>query len=223
MQKQPPIDWPAAVKPLIKKYAKAKHPLEAKNLYQMLVMVILAAQTTDNVVNIIAPDLFKAFPTMASLSKAMIEKLQPLISKIRNNHNKAGWLIKIASEVKKDSAIPLSMEALVELPGIGRKSANVIKQFAGAEVEGVMVDLHTVRVSNRLGIATSDDPKKIEQQMMQQLPKKEWEAGMAMSFLGREICRPTPLCPECLMRPVCAYYNGWLEDTKTNKLNKNDS
>jgi endonuclease III len=209
MKLQPPIDWPAAIKPLNEKYAKAKHPLEAENLYQMLVMVILAAQTTENVVNIIAPDLFKAYPTMASLAKATPEKLQPLISKIRNNHNKAGWLIKIASEVKKDAAIPLTMEGLVQLPGIGRKSANVIKLFAGAEIEGVMVDLHTVRVSNRLGIATSDDPKKIEQQMMQQLPKKEWEAGMAMSYLGREICRPKPLCPECLMRPVCAFYNGW--------------
>lgn len=209
MQKQPLIDWPAAVKPLIKKYAKTKHPLEAENLYQMLVMVVLAAQTTDKVVNLIAPDLFKAFPGMASLAKATPEKLQPLISKIRNSRNKAGWLIKIASEVKKDAAIPLTIEALVQLPGIGRKSANVIKLFAGAEIEGVMVDLHTVRVSNRLGIATSDDPKKIEQQIMQQLPKKEWEAGMSMSFLGREICRPKPLCPDCLMRPVCAYYNQW--------------
>lgn len=207
--KQPPIEWSKAVKPLIKKYQKEKHPLDAKNLYQMLVMVVLSAQTTDNVVNIIAPELFKAFPNMASVSKATPESLYPYISKIRNFRNKANWLVKIAAQIKKDAAIPLTMDELVELPGIGRKSANVIKRFAAAEMEGIMVDLHTVRVSQRLGIATSDDPKKIEEQMMQVLPQKEWDAGMSMSFLGRDICRPQPNCPECLMRPVCAYYNQW--------------
>lgn len=206
---QPQIDWPKTVKPLIKKYQQTKHPLDAKNLYQMLVMVVLSAQTTDNVVNIIAPDLFKAFPDVSRIAKASAEDLYPYISKIRNFRNKAGWLIKIASQIKKDSAIPLTMEELVLLPGIGRKSANVIKRFAGAEIEGIMVDLHTVRVSQRLGIATSDDPKKIEEQMMEILPRNEWDAGMCMSFLGREICRPTPDCPDCLMRSVCAYYNGW--------------
>ncbi len=214
MKKQPEIDWQQAVRPLIKKYAGTKHPLEAKNLYQMLVMVVLSAQTTDNIVNIIAPDLFKAFPNLSSIAKTSPERLIPYISKIRNFKNKASWLIKIATQIKKDSAIPLTMDGLVELPGIGRKSANVIKRFAGAEIEGVMVDLHTVRVSNRLGIATSEDPKKIEEQIMNQLPKKEWDAGMSMSFLGREICRPTPLCPECLMRPACAYYNGWEVEPK---------
>jgi len=213
-KKQPPINWPEAVKPLIKKYAKSKHPLEAKNLYEMFVMVILSAQTTDNLINKVAPEFFKAFPTMASLAKATPEKLYPYITNVRNNKHKAEWLIKTATEIKKDSAIPLTMKELVEFPGIGRKSANVIKRFAGAEIEGIMVDLHTVRVANRLGIATSDDPKKIEKQMMDQLPKKEWDAGMSMSFLGREICRPKPLCPVCLMRPVCAYYNGWMVEPK---------
>src|SRR5205809_4295616 len=169
--KQPDIDWSKAVKPLIKKYAKEKHPLEAKNLYQMLVMVVLSAQTTDNVVNIIAPDLFKAFPTLSKIGNATPESLYPYISKIRNYRNKAGWLVKIASQLKKDSAIPLSMDALVNLPGIGRKSANVIKRFAGADIEGIVVDLHTIRVSQRLGIVTSDDPKKIEEEMMEISPK----------------------------------------------------
>lgn len=207
--KQPNIDWPKAVKPLIKQYSKEKHPLEAKNLYQMLVMVVLSAQTTDNVVNIIAPELFKAYPNIVKLSKANAEELQPHITKIRNFRNKSAWLIKIAQEIKKDSAIPLTMDELVELPGIGRKSANVIKRFAGAEIEGIMVDLHTVRVSNRLGIVKTEDPKKIEEDMMEILAKKEWDAGMCMSFHGREICRPKPDCPNCFMRPVCAYYNGW--------------
>lgn len=200
------IDWGKAVQPLIKKYQKEKHPLEAKNLYQMLVMVVLSAQTTDNVVNIIAPDLFKAFPTLNSMSKATPEALYPYITKIRNYKNKGGWLVKIASQIKKDSAIPLTMDELVELPGIGRKSANVIKRFAGAEIEGIMVDLHTVRVANRLGIVNNEEPKKIEEEMMEILPKNEWDAGMCISFHGREICRPQPKCEICFMRPVCAYY-----------------
>ena len=207
--KQPVIDWSKAVKPLIKKYEKEKHPLEAKNLYQMLVMVVLSAQTTDNVINIIAPDLFKAFPTTTKLANADTEKLIPYITKVRNYRNKANWLTEIANQIKKDSAIPTSLDELVNLPGIGRKSANVIKRYAGADAEGIVVDLHTIRVSNRLGIVHNEDPKKIEVQMMEILPKKEWDAGMCMSFLGREICRPTPDCPNCLMRPVCAYFNGW--------------
>jgi endonuclease-3 len=92
------------------------------------------------------------------------------------------------------------------LPGIGRKSANVIMREAGAAPEGVMVDLHVVRVAPRLGIASGTDATKIEKQLMQILPKKDWDAGMAMSFLGREICRPKPKCEICLMRPVCTYY-----------------
>src|SRR5438477_13165260 len=94
------IDWPEAVKPLLKKYAKEKHPLEAKNLYQMLVMVVLSAQTTDNVVNIIAPVLFKAFPTLSKIANSTPESLYPYISKIRNYRNKAGWLVKISSQIK---------------------------------------------------------------------------------------------------------------------------
>jgi endonuclease-3 len=86
----------------------------------------------------------------------------------------------------------------------------VILRYANVPAEGVIVDLHVVRVAPRLGIATGDDPTKIEKQIMDVLPQKQWDAGMAMSFLGREICRPEPACDECLMKKVCAYYNGWL-------------
>jgi endonuclease III len=95
------------------------------------------------------------------------------------------------------------------LPGIGRKSANVILRESGKPAEGVIVDLHVVRVAPRLGIATGADPKKIEKQIMEVLPQKEWDAGMAMSFLGREICRPTnPKCEICVMNTVCEYYKN---------------
>ena len=208
--KKPIINWPEAIKPLLKKYKNTPHPLEAENLYQMLVMVVLSAQTTDNIVNHLAPELFNAFPNMTALSKAVPETLMPFISKARGFGKKGQWLIKIANEVKKDSNIPLNLQELIKLPGIGRKSANVILRYAKAPAEGVVVDLHVLRVAPRLGIATGDDATKIEKQIMETLPPNEWDAGMAMSFLGREICRPNPECEICLMKKVCAYYNGWL-------------
>jgi endonuclease-3 len=208
--KKPKIDWPEVIKPLIKKYKNTPHPLEAKNLYQMLVMVVLSAQTTDSIINQLAPVLFNAYPNMQSLSNATVETLAPFIGKARNFRKKGEWLIAIANEVKKDSNIPLNLEQLTKLPGIGRKSANVILRYAEAPAEGVIVDIHVLRVAPRLGIATGDDATKMEKQIMEVLPQKQWDAGMAISFLGREICKPTPLCEKCLMNKVCAYYNGWL-------------
>jgi endonuclease-3 len=201
-------NWAKAIKPLIKKYKGKKHPLEYKNIYQLLVMVVLSAQDSDRHINSIAPELFKVFPNIQSLTKVTPEMLYPYIGKVRGSAKKANWIIAIAKQIKKDKNIPLTMEELVALPGIGRKSANVIMREAGVKAEGVMVDLHVVRVAQRLGIATSADPKKIEQQIMEVIPQKDWgEAGMAISFLGRETCRPShPKHEECVMSKVCEYY-----------------
>ena len=206
----PRINWAEAIKPLIKKYKGKKHPLDYENTYQLLVGVVLSAQDSDRHINQLAPKLFEAFPDMEALSNATPETLFPFIGSVRNFPNKTKWLISLAQKIQKNENIPLTLDQITELPGIGRKSANVIKREAGAPAEGVMVDLHVVRVAPRLGIATGTDPKKIEKQIMETLPPKEWDAGMAMSFLGREICRPTPKCEICLMNEVCAYYNGWL-------------
>lgn len=201
------VNWPKAVLPLLKKYKSKQHPLDYKNTYQLLVMVILSAQDSDKHINAIAPEFFKAFPNMAALSKATPEAVQEHISDVRNFANKSKWLTETAQKIKKDADIPLTLHALTELSGIGRKSANVILREAGKPAEGIIVDLHVVRVAPRLGIATGTDPKKIEKQMMDVLPQKEWDAGMAMSFLGREICRPTnPKCDICVMNTVCNYY-----------------
>lgn len=208
----PKINWPEAIKPLIEKYKGKKHPLDYQNNYHLLVAVVLSAQDSDRHINQLAPKFFEAFPNMEALSRATPETLFPFIGSVRNYANKTKWLIALAQKIKTDSNIPLTLEELTELPGIGRKSANVIKREAGAPAEGVVVDLHVVRVAPRLGIAKGTDPKKIEQQIMQTLPAEEWDAGMAMSFLGREICRPQPKCEICLMNKVCAYYNGWLPD-----------
>lgn len=200
------INWAVAIRPLLKKYQRTKHPLDYRNNYQLLVMVVLSAQSTDDAVNKIAPVLFKAYPDLSSLAKAKATEMFPYLKGIRNFAHKADWLTKIAQKLKTDAAIPKTMDELVELPGIGRKSANVIRRGMGLPPEGIIVDLHVVRVAPRLGIVTETDPKKIEEQMMQILPKKEWDAGMAMSFLGREVCRPKPDCENCLMNPVCAFY-----------------
>lgn len=205
----PKINWPEAIRPLLKKYKDKKHPLEYKNTYQLLVMVVLSAQDSDRNINQLAPKLFEAFPNMEALARATPETLYPFISKVRNFANKTKWLIDLAQKIKQDKNIPLTSEGLTELPGIGRKSANVIRRESGLPPEGVIVDLHVVRVAPRLGLASGTDPKKIEKQIMETLPQNEWDAGMAMSFLGREICRPQPKCEICLMNKVCAFYNGW--------------
>jgi endonuclease-3 len=207
------INWPKAIQPLLKKYKTTKHPLEYKNIYQLLVMVVLSAQDSDKNINRVAPALFEAFPDMKALSKATDETLYPFISKVRNFANKAKWLEEIAQKIKDNKKIPLTHDGLTELKGIGSKSANVILREAGKPAEGVIVDLHVVRVAPRLEIATGSDPKKIEKQIMEVLPRKDWDAGMAMSFLGREICRPDPKCEICLMNPICPYY-------KRNKKNR---
>jgi endonuclease-3 len=199
-------NWAEAIRPLLKKYRKKKHPLDYQNIYQLVVMVVLSAQTTDDIINKLAPELFKAFPDMPALSKSTVAKLSSYIHGVRNFGHKADWLIQIAKKIKTDSRIPLKMDELTALPGIGRKSANVILRGAGVAPQGIIVDLHVIRVAPRLGIATGTDPKKLEQQLMDSLPKKEWDAGMAMSFLGREICRPKPKCEICLMNPICTFY-----------------
>ena len=199
-------NWVEAIQPLLEKYKDTPHPLAYGNIYQLVVMVVLSAQDSDRNINKLAPKLFEAFPDMEALSRATSESLYPFIAGVRNFGNKTKWLMEMAHTVKDDSHIPHTLDELTALPGIGRKSANVILRESGARAEGVIVDLHVVRVAPRLGIASGTDPKKIEKQIMEQLPPKQWDAGMAMSFLGREICRPTPKCEICLMRPVCDYY-----------------
>lgn len=200
------IDWPKAILPLIDKYRHKKHPLNYANSYQLLVMVVLSAQSRDDVINQITPAFFAAYPDLSALSAATPQQLFPYLSGVRNFGHKATWLVNIAKKLKTDKGIPAKLDDLVELPGIGRKSANVILREMGAPPEGIIVDLHVVRVAPRLGIVKDDDPKKIEEKLMKILPREQWDAGMAMSFLGREICLPKPLCESCLMNPVCAYY-----------------
>ncbi len=206
----PANTWLKKMEPLIDKYRGKQHPLEYHDTYQLLVMVVLSAQDSDRNINKLAPDLFNAFPDMTSLSNADAESLYPYVQKVRNFRNKTKWLLELSGQIKDNAKIPTTLEELTKLPGIGRKSANVIMRESHVTAEGIIVDLHVVRVAPRIGIAIGTDPKKIEKQMMAVLPQEQWgEAGMAISFLGREICRPSnPKCPECLMKSVCSYYRA---------------
>lgn len=202
--------WQKEIQPLIKKYKGKKHPLDYNNTYELLVAVVLSAQDSDRNINKLAPEFFKAFPDIKALSKANAEGLFPYVNKIRNFGNKIKWLLELSARVKEDKNIPTTLEGLTELPGIGRKSANVIMREVGLKAEGIIVDLHVVRVAPRLGIAQGTDPKKLEKQMMELLAPEDWgQAGMAISFLGRETCRPTnPKCSECVMNNVCDYFKS---------------
>ena len=200
-------DWGKALKPLIEQYKGKQHPLEYKNLYQLMVMVLLSAQDSDANINKIAPALFQAYPDMKALSKASSNDLVPYLSGVRNYPTKISWLQDIASTVQNNKNIPDNMKDLTGLKGIGRKSANVILRESGKPAEGIMVDLHVLRVVDRLGISHAKTGEKMEKEMMAVIPKELWqEVGMAISFLGRETCRPSnPKHHECVMAKHCEY------------------
>lgn len=202
-------NWAEAVKPLLGKYKGKKHPLDYRTTYELVVMVILSARDSDKHINQLAPKFFAVYPDMKALSMATEEDLFPYLSGIVNFGNKAQWLIKLAQKVQDDTNIPTTLEGLTSLAGIGRKSANVILRESGRKAEGVIVDLHVLRVAPRLGIALGTNPEKIEKQIMAHIPQNDWgEIGMAISFLGRETCRPSsPKCEECVMNGSCDYYS----------------
>ncbi len=201
-------DWATYLSPILTKYKNRKHPLAYENLYQLVVMVILSAQDSDANINTIAPALFEIYPDMERLSVTNRDVLLPNISTVRNFGTKANWLIEIAQIIKKNENIPLTMNALTALKGIGRKSANVILRESNQPAEGIIADLHVIRVAPRIGLISEiKDGNKVEKQLMQVLPKSIWgEIGMAISFLGREICRPKPKCDLCPINNFCAYY-----------------
>ncbi|HMI07391.1 MAG TPA: endonuclease III [Flavobacterium sp.] len=200
-------DWAKALKPLIAKYKEKKHPLDYHNLYQLMVMVVLSAQDSDAHINKLAPALFEKFPDLKAFAKAQKDDLEPLIGKVRGFDKKADWLIGIAQELKEDKNIPTTMKDLTALKGVGRKSANVIMREAEVKAEGIMVDLHVLRVVPRLGISQAKTGDKMEKDLMAVLPQDMWgEIGMAISFLGRETCRPTnPKHSECAVSEHCEY------------------
>ncbi len=199
-------EWDEKLRPLIEKYKDKSHPLQYKNLYQLIVMVVLSAQDSDKHINEVAPPFFAAFPDFAAIAKSSPKALHPYLKGVRNFAHKCEWLYKTAEKLGKNQ-ISLNMDDLIALDGIGRKSANVIRREMNESAEGIIVDLHVLRVIPRLGISQAKDATRMEKDLMQAISKPLWHhVGMSISFLGRETCRPSnPKCGECVMSPHCAF------------------
>lgn len=207
----PPKNWEAILKPIIDTYKGRKHPLEYSNLYELMVAVLLSAQDSDAHINKITPLFIEKYPNLKAIRNSDLIAIQNMIFPVINSENKALWLYEIAKTIEKDENIPLKLSDLIQLKGIGRKSANVILREMNIQAEGIIVDLHVIRVTPRLGLTNeSKDGIKIERELMSLLPKQIWnEVGMALSFLGREICRPTnPKCSICFLKNDCNYFKN---------------
>jgi endonuclease-3 len=173
----------------------------------LLVATILSAQSTDQRVNEVTPALFARFPDAASLAKADTPELEAMIHSTGFFRQKSRSLIGMASALMADhhGEVPASMDALTKLPGVGRKTANVVLGHA-LGVPGLPVDRHVLRVTNRLGLVHSDDPVKVEAALGALFPKKQWTRASDTFILhGRRICRPTPQCRICHARGDCRY------------------
>lgn len=195
------------LKILAKEYSETKTALEFQNPFQLLVATILSAQTTDKQVNKITPKLFEQFPTPLHFAKAKIEEIEGLISSINFYKNKAKN-IKLASEkiVKEFGGnVPQTMEELISLPGVARKTANVILNQAFGKNEGIVVDTHVKRVSQRLGLTKNTNPVKIEQDLMKIIPKHQWGSfAFRLVQHGRSVCKAkTPECSKCKLLKYC--------------------
>jgi len=192
---------------------EAQHPgadteLDYQTPFQLLVATILSAQSTDARVNMVTPALFKRYKDARALAKATGAELEPQIHSTGFFRAKAKSLIGMAQALVASHGgdVPASMEALVELPGVGRKTANVVLGHA-LGVPGLPVDRHVLRVANRIGIAEGDDPVLVEEQLCAALPKQRWTRTSDTLILhGRRICRPRPLCDQCAVRDDCDYF-----------------
>jgi endonuclease-3 len=192
---------------------ETQHPgadteLHYKTPFQLLVATILSAQSTDARVNIVTPALFKRYRDARALAKATAAELEPQIHSTGFYRAKSKSLLGMAKALVEQHGgeVPANMEALVELPGVGRKTANVVLGHA-LGIPGLPVDRHVLRVANRIGIAESDDPVAVEQQLTSVMPPERWTRTSDTLILhGRRICRPRPLCDECVVRDRCDYF-----------------
>jgi endonuclease-3 len=185
--------------------------LHFTNPYELLAATILSAQCTDARVNQVTPALFKKYPTPAKLAKADVAQLETMIQPTGFFRMKTKSLIGMANAVVDEHAgeIPSDMDALVALPGVGRKTANVVRGHA-FNLPGLPVDRHVLRVATRIGLISAkagEDAVKAEKRLMTLLPPDRWtRASDTLILHGRRICKPKPLCDRCAVRASCAYY-----------------
>ena len=191
---------------LAEEYPDAQCELDHEGPYQLLVATILSAQSTDKGVNTVTPALFERYPTPADLADADPGELEKLIHATGFFRSKARSLMGMASAVVErfGGRVPSTMEELVELPGVGRKTANVILSV-GFDLPGLPVDTHVMRLSQRLGLTEDTDPVRIEQQLNAMLPPGEWgDFSLRMILHGRRVCvARTPRCEDCVLSDFC--------------------
>ena len=192
---------------LKREYPDARTELDYQTPLQLAIATILSAQCTDKRVNMVTPLLFRTFPTAASLADAPPEKLEEIIKSTGFFRNKTKSLIGLGKALveRHNGEIPDSMEELVKLPGIGRKTANVILGNAFKKNEGIVVDTHVARVSHRLGLTRETDPIKIEQDLMPLFPRADWALlSHLLIFHGRRVCEARrPKCEICVLNDIC--------------------
>jgi endonuclease-3 len=192
---------------LEKHHPNATTELDFRNPFELLVATILSAQSTDRRVNEVTPALFARYPDAAALSQASQAALEAQIKSTGFFRQKSRALLGMASALveRHGGGVPADMEALVKLPGVGRKTANVVLGHA-LGVPGLPVDRHVLRVTNRLGLVHADDPVKVEAALCALYPKKKWTLASDTFILhGRRICKPTPQCRICNARRLCDY------------------
>lgn len=192
---------------LIREYPNDKPALQYSDPFQLLVAVILSAQCTDARVNLVTPALFARFSSPSEFAAADIKELETLIHSTGFYHNKAKNIIACSRTLmeRHHGIVPETMEELFSLPGVGRKTANVVLGAAFGKNEGVVVDTHVIRLSNRLGFTVENDPVKIEQDLMPLIKRKQWfHVSHSLILHGRKICsaRKT-LCAECSISRYC--------------------
>jgi endonuclease-3 len=201
---------------------EAQHPdadteLHYRTPFELLVATILSAQSTDQRVNLVTPALFARYPDAAALAGAEPSAIEPLIVQTGFFRQKAKAVTSMARQLvdRHGGEVPADMDALIKLPGVGRKTANVVLGHA-LGVPGLPVDRHVLRVANRIGLARSEDPEDVERQLCRLWPREKWTRASDTFILhGRRVCRPRPLCEACAVQDDCAYYATVVARTAT--------
>ncbi len=192
---------------LLRLYPNAYCELEHRNPYELTVATILSAQCTDKRVNMVTPAVFAAWPDATALAAAPLDAVEELVKSTGFFRAKAKSLVGMAQAVVSNHGgeIPASMEALVVLPGVGRKTANVVLGNAFDFNHGVVVDTHVGRLANRLGLTRETDPVKVEQALMPLFPRESWTMlSHLLIWHGRQVCDARlPRCGSCTLRPIC--------------------
>jgi endonuclease-3 len=198
------------IETLARQHPNADTELHYRNAFELLAATILSAQSTDERVNTVTPALFARYADARALAKAAPSELEKIIVSTGFFRQKAKSLIGMAQKLVAEHGgeVPADIDRLTELPGVGRKTANVVLGHA-LGVPGLPVDRHVLRVSNRIGIASSQDPVKVEAELCHALPPKIWTLASDVQILhGRRICRPAPLCDQCSVRKDCDYFTA---------------